>query len=294
MRWMTIGSNQYMNMLGDRYPFNLFVPECSGTTIFQPHWHEKCLEIIYMIQGSAEFHIGGTSYIGTSGDLFLIGEGVIHGAYLIDEPPQYYTILLDRYSLVRSDFNSVEYGALLTGKLSLPTLIQPEHENYETLTPIVISIIEEFIHHEPGYESAVKSYLHILLTKLYRFYGCSTQPNQRKQEADRLKMERLKDAISFVEGHYQEQVTLGQAAMIAGMSEYHFCRVFKHTVGRTFNEYVQLYRIGQAEIMLNQTDLSISRIAEQAGFGSIHYFDKLFKRYRGCSPLQYRKRVRNG
>lgn len=289
---MTEGLNQYMMMLSDIYPFNLFVPESSNTTIFPPHWHEQCLEIILFLEGTAELHIGGLSYTAVPGDLFLIGEGLIHSGYIVDEMPHYYTILLDRHRMVASDLSSVEYSTLLTGRLSLPALLQPDHAHYEVLTRIVTSVIDEFTHREQGYEHAVKSHLHILLTKLARLYGSSSDDNARKQQAYRHKMERLKDVISFVERNYQEKMTVGQAAAIAKMSPYHFCRVFKDAVGRTFNDYVQLYRIGKAEELIRETDLPITRIAEQAGFGTIHYLDELFKRHRGCTPMQFRKRER--
>lgn len=282
-------SNQYMMMLSDIYPFNMFVPESMGKTLFPPHWHDECIEIILFVEGNAELHIGGQSYIASTGDLFLIGEGLIHSGYIIDEMPRYYTILLDRHRLVGSDLNSVEYGALLTGKLNLPTRLQSDHAHYDKVTRIVNTVIEEFIQRGLGFEAAVKSNLHILLIQFARLFRSSTDDNAIKQEAYRRKVERLKDVISFVENNYQEKITVSQAAEIANISPYHFCRVFKDAVGRTFNEYVQLYRIGRAEKLIKETDLPITRVAELAGFGTIHYLDELFKRHRGCTPLQFRK-----
>lgn len=287
----TEGSNQYMMMLNDIYPFNLFVPESSSMTLFHPHWHDRCLEIIFFFEGTAELHIGGVSYTAVAGDLFLLGEGLIHSGYVIDKMPRYYTILLDRYQMRDSDLSSALHSALLTGKLELPTLLQPGHTRYDVLTSIVKSVIEEFVSREQGYEPTVKAHLQILLMQLARFYGSDFNEIDRKQVANRRKVERLKDVISFVEGNYQEKLTVGQAASIAKMSPYHFCRVFKDGVGRTFNEYVQLYRVGKAEELIRETDLSITRIAELTGFGTIHYLDELFKRHRGCTPMQFRKRA---
>ncbi|WP_422656873.1 helix-turn-helix domain-containing protein [Paenibacillus sp. EC2-1] len=286
----TIISNQYMMMLSDIYPFNMFVPERMGKTLFPPHWHDECIEIILFVEGNAELHIGGESYLATTGDLFLIGEGLIHSGYIVDEMPRYYTILLDRHRLVGSDLNSVEYGALLTGKLNLPTLVQSNHPHYDKLLQIVNTVIYEFLHRDLGFEAAVKSNLQILLILFSRLFRSSTDDNALKQEAYRRKVERLKDVISFVEHNYQDKITVSQAAEIASISPYHFCRVFKDAVGRTFNEYVQLYRIGRAEKLIKETDLPITRVAELAGFGTIHYLDELFKRHRGCTPLQFRKR----
>lgn len=191
--------------------------------------------------------------------------------------------------MIGSDLHSIEYGTFLTRRLNLPPLLQTDHDLYETLKQTITHIIEEFTHRNEGYEPAVKSHLHILLIHISRYYGSSSDDSVHKQEIYRRKVERLKAVISFVEDNYQDKMTLSQAAQIANLSPYHFCRVFKDAVGHTFNEYVQLYRIGKAEELIRETDLPITRIAELAGFGSIHYLDELFKRHRGCTPMQYRK-----
>lgn len=59
-------------MLSDIYLFNIFLPDHSSKTLFQPHWHEECLEIIYFVEGTAEFHIRGVSYTAAPGDLFSL------------------------------------------------------------------------------------------------------------------------------------------------------------------------------------------------------------------------------
>lgn len=278
-----------MMMLSEIFPFNLFQPEYSGTTIFPPHWHDKCLEIIYFCGGRAELHIGGVAYNAAPGDLFLIGEGVIHSCYLIDETPNYYTILLDRYKIIASDLNSVEYGPQLTGNFSLPVMLQAEHAHYEEFVQLIAEIIEEFVAKQVGFEAVVKSCLQILLTKFIRYYGDSGNEATRQSGIYRNKMERLKDVISFIESNYQEKISIRHAASIAKMSHYHFCRVFKDAVGRTFHEYLQLYRIGKVEELLLQTDLPVTRIAEQTGFVTAQNLGVLFKRHRGCTPMQYRK-----
>lgn len=284
------GTNEYLAMLGDTYPFNLFKPECNGTTIFPPHWHNDCLELIYVQYGQVELHIGGKSFIGMPGDLILIGEGVIHSGYVVDAPPDYYTILLDRGRLASSDLMNVASRSMLTGKLKLPAILQPGNDGYEACTSVVRSIIDEFVGKKDGFELAIKSYLHVLLLELARVYvDQSTDGKDTRTETAKRSMERLKDAISHIEAHYSEKLTVGEAARIAGMSPYYFCRVFKHAVGRTFTEYIHLYRIGKAETLIRDTDLPITQIAERTGFGTIQYLDELFMRYRGRTPMQIRR-----
>lgn len=66
-------------------------------------------------------------------------------------------------------------------------------------------------------------------------------------------------------------------------------RLFKSKTGQTVTEYGNRLKIRQAESLLAETDLSIERIAAQAGFNSGTYFDRVFRRITGLSPLMYRK-----
>lgn len=66
-------------------------------------------------------------------------------------------------------------------------------------------------------------------------------------------------------------------------------RIFKSKTGQTVTEYGNWLKIKQAESLLAETDLSIERIAAQAGFNSGTYFDRVFRKITGLSPLMYRK-----
>jgi len=56
-------------------------------------------------------------------------------------------------------------------------------------------------------------------------------------------------------------------------------------------EYIHLLRINEAERLLKETDMYISEIAEQVGFGNINYFGRIFKKYRNISPNKLKKQL---
>ena len=68
-------------------------------------------------------------------------------------------------------------------------------------------------------------------------------------------------------------------------------RAFKETIGYNYVDYCNLARIFRAEELLLNTDLSVTQIAEQLHFGTVSYFNRLFKKHTGQTPLQYRKIV---
>ena len=106
-------------------------------------------------------------------------------------------------------------------------------------------------------------------------------------------MERLNYALQYVEENYQNNATLKDASKAAGFSEYHFSRVFKEITGQNFNNYVTSRRIKRAEKLLTSHDLSIIEIAHSAGFHSITTFNRIFKKTKGCTPMEYKKLLRH-
>lgn len=84
-----------------------------------------------------------------------------------------------------------------------------------------------------------------------------------------------------MEQHIETELSVAAAAKIACMSYYHFCRLFKKVIGKTFVEYQNFIRIRRAEKLLITTDRTITNIAFETGFGSVAYFNKYLRRKLG-------------
>ena len=95
-------------------------------------------------------------------------------------------------------------------------------------------------------------------------------------------------AKDFVRANAQRQLTMREAAQHVQLSPSYFCRLFKKATNMTFSEYVCRARIEKAKPLLANPSLSISETALAAGFGSIPHFERMFKRYAGVTPSQYR------
>ncbi|MBE7045556.1 MAG: helix-turn-helix transcriptional regulator [Ruminococcaceae bacterium] len=101
--------------------------------------------------------------------------------------------------------------------------------------------------------------------------------------------ERIHDAITYIEQHYREEITVEELSRICNMSVSHFFPCFKKAVGVTPVEYINHHRIGQAIILLmNDEKATISNISELVGFESDAYFRRVFKRVTGKTPREYR------
>lgn len=108
----------------------------------------------------------------------------------------------------------------------------------------------------------------------------------RYKETDK-KKERLDMIRIFVTCNVQRNISLDAVVRHVGMNKSAFCTFFKQATGKTFIAYLNEYRVGQACQLLRQGHLSISEVCYHVGFTDIPYFNRTFRKYKGCSPSQY-------
>lgn len=99
----------------------------------------------------------------------------------------------------------------------------------------------------------------------------------------------MTDAIYYIETHYNQNLTLAEAARTACLSEAYFSRQFRAQLGISFSEYVSNVRIHYAKVLLSQTKKSITEIALETGFCSGDYLCTQFKAKTGMTPSAFRK-----
>lgn len=100
----------------------------------------------------------------------------------------------------------------------------------------------------------------------------------------------VRRALRYIHLHYRESISLAEAAAQLHLSPGYFSEKFKDWTGETFSAYVQRLRVSYADRLLSGSSLPITEIAYNAGFGSLAYFIRVYKQYRGVSPSASRKR----
>lgn len=95
----------------------------------------------------------------------------------------------------------------------------------------------------------------------------------------------------YVSTHFCEDISLDQLANRFFISKYYLSRSFREVTGFGIREYVNILRVQKAQSMLQETNLSVSEIAETLGFDSITYFERIFKRHLAVSPVQFRRDI---
>lgn len=99
----------------------------------------------------------------------------------------------------------------------------------------------------------------------------------------------IQRAVCFIEKNLSASVTVEDLADKAGMSKYHFCRVFKKTTGISPKAFVNARRVARAKELLCSEDLRISTVALRSGFNDFSNFIRSFKIVTGVTPSAYRE-----
>jgi AraC family transcriptional regulator len=99
---------------------------------------------------------------------------------------------------------------------------------------------------------------------------------------------RLNKVFAYVDANMEEAVHLSTLAEAAGMSVYHFAKLFKASTGTSPHQYVLRRRIERAKELLRKPDLSLSEISLQAGFSDQSHLTNVFRRILGVTPSRFR------
>lgn len=99
------------------------------------------------------------------------------------------------------------------------------------------------------------------------------------------------EARRFVRAHATEPLTLAQIAGVAGVSPFHFARIFAAVTGETLFHYVQRLRLRlAAEMLLEDPEARVTDIALRVGYSTPSSFNRVFKRFVGMAPTRFRAR----
>ncbi len=102
-------------------------------------------------------------------------------------------------------------------------------------------------------------------------------------------IDKINAACRYIAENCDKDLTLDSIADQVGFSSCYFSRVFKQTIQCNFVEYLTLQRLKRAQSLLADSDSAITTIAMESGFKSISTFNRVFQRYKGCSPSEFKK-----
>lgn len=104
-------------------------------------------------------------------------------------------------------------------------------------------------------------------------------------------IEEVDKAAAYFNEHYNQEINIQEYAISRNMSTSWFIRNFKQYMGETPMQYILAVRISNAENLLESTDYNVTEISNIIGYDNPLYFSRIFKKQRGVSPSEYRKKM---
>lgn len=242
--------------------------------------------IICIKGGNGKLHVEGNSYDFRIGDVFLIKAG-----------SRYYFKLEDEITAIASVTTSSVYfdpKRELQGLFSLPEMKLAEGDISMANTSVKVPddsadfIRSKLLQMEEC--SGIKLMMTFtgLIGALYRIEKSVLFDSARIYYVFQ-KSDRIYPVLDYLNQHYDEKISLEQAAEMTCMTPNSFCRYFKKTTGRTLVSYVQELRIEQVCLQLLTSDrkINVVDLAYRVGFNTVSNFNRTFKAIKGMSPKKY-------
>jgi len=260
------------------------------------HWHEE-MEIDVVREGNAIYTVGEDVIKVPSGSAIMIKSNVAHSIQSENGDCMIISIIFSPTLLFSEQDSqmSITYFNPFISNYKKARFINPDDRVGKAVFSYIEDIIDYNLNKEFGYELLTKSALYqmwLLIIKdlPHKELAVKKQHVEEKSSADD---ERIKDAITFIQENYPENISLDDIASSIHISKSECCRLFKRTIKLSPFEYLMRYRILMACDTMIQSlhnDESISYLATSVGFNSASYFNKLFKEYVGCTPSEFRKK----
>ncbi len=246
---------------------------------YDSHLH-SAVEIILPHRGEAIYVTEAGTYRVQPGEILIIPPECPHELTENSETLRYLLLFEPDPLFTLRDMPSTE--AVLHQPLYLTVASPQLHEAQDLLS----QVIEIYERKEPLWNSECYAVLLKLFVLLGREYLKTIKP--AKTSRHMIDPVIMNSAVTYISEHYKEPISLNDVASFIGYSRCYFSRTFSKFAGSSFSEYLTAKRMNAAADMLLHTRKSIRSIAQDAGFGSVSSFNRIFQEYKNCSPTRFR------
>lgn len=247
--------------------------------------------LYYVTEGTAQIEMPSGVYTLTPHHLYFIPAYTKH-SYICDSTFSHYYIhiyedlqsemsILEQWdypmevNACNTDLELVKRLCFINPFLKLPQSNPDAYDNHQTL----VSNLQ--LNQRRPFCDKVES-RGILFVLMSRFLKYATPKAEVRD--DRIQM-----SLNYLRKNIGSRLDIDLLADKACMSKDHYIRVFKRETGETPNVYITKRKLEKAELSLVTTALPIKSIADSLGYDDYSYFNRIFKKNAGVTPLQYRE-----
>ena len=251
------------------------------------HFHPE-VEILLVVKGTGTRFVGNSVEPYAPGDLVMIGPNVSHEWCSDKSTEKNESEAI--YILFNTKILGSEFWNLPESKIIIKIIQQSQRGIKLTgKTRDDVAYLMRMIESSYGFTRII-----LLMSILEKIafngefqYLASPAVTSTINERD---AERLNKVYRYVLENMYQEISLKKAASIANLSTAAFCRYFRIRTNKTFVQFLNEIRIGQACRILINENKSIAEISYICGYNNISYFIRQFRKITGLTPLSYRKK----
>ena len=255
-------------------PFSTYHIENAGRSFQIPvHWHDE-FEIIYVRSGFLAVSISGESYIGKTGDAFVVSPGNLHLMGSQTGTVDYYTFLFPlKYISFRTDDMLDE--KLLEPLNSGHLMICPRVK--DTAKELCEQLIEIYEAKKDESESKITTQVRtkiILLQFILEMWKKGFVIENDTSGRNTVE----KEMVSYIQQNFTGKISLREFGEQFHLSEKYISRYFKEHFHITLSQYVTYLRLEHAKQLLQDTDIPVTDVAMQSGYQNVSYFKRYMEK----------------
>lgn len=244
----------------------------SDSLSFPTHLHKQ-LELLYVLDGSITVTINGIQRTLHKGELSIAFPHSTH-SYSPSPISQIFLVIFD--AELTQDF-----ALRLMSLEPLSPFLKPEQVHRDVIYCIdSIGILVK----EQLDIKLVKGYLSIMI-----YHILENLPLKSGTLVDHSNL--THQMLVYISEHFKEPITLESIAKGLGASKYHLSRIFSGKLNINFNTYLNSLRIGLAQHLLQQANLTVTEVAFECGFDSSRTFYRAFRQICQMTPSEYKKKL---
>lgn len=247
------------------------------------HIHPE-LEIMLITEGYLYYHINGKDIKVTKNQVIYVNSNQMHASHLKESSYCKFIVLLIHPTLFSSN-------AYIYTKYARP-IIENQNLDYflfsasNELQNIFCTMLKNQSNKSKGYQLSLIGDAYHILQQIYIHSDIDSFDSSNQKSED---ITSLNQMTTFIYHSYADKISLNDIAQIGNVSISKCSRIFKHYMHHSPIDFLNLHRLEVASNLLRNTNQSILDISLSCGFDQQSYFNRMFKKEYGCTPLKYRK-----
>jgi len=172
---------------------------------------------------------------------------------------------------------------------SIVTFTREHIHGDQKLDALLAEFVSELAGEKPGKEIVMRALVEQALVHILRNYSTPLLSEELELSRVGLVDRRIRRSVELMHTQLDQDLTLKALAAASYLSPFHFARLFKKLTGASPHNYLAGIRAARAQLLLADTDLSVTEIGARVGYLSGSHFTKAFRLATGTTPREFRK-----